>query len=68
MPYLAAQGLPTDWIDAELAKAAIEYGAAKAEAAQRERRVMKVRHNARVAKEAAQNGRLPDPRILVDPT
>jgi hypothetical protein len=67
-PYLAAQGLPTDWIDAELEKAAPKYGAAKAEAAHRERRVMKVRHNARVAKQAAADGRLPDSRILVDPT
>jgi hypothetical protein len=67
-PYLASKGLPTDWIDAELAKAAPGYGAAKAEAVQRERQEMKVRHNARVAKQAAADGRLPDPRILVDPT
>jgi hypothetical protein len=67
-PWMAAHGLPTDWVDSELAKAAPEYGAAKAEAAQRERRFIKVRHNARVARSAAESGRLPDPRILVDPT
>jgi hypothetical protein len=67
-PWMAARGLPTDWVDAELAHAAPEYGAAKREAAERDRRFMKARHNVRLEREAVENGRLPDPRLFVDPT
>jgi hypothetical protein len=66
--YLAAKGQPTTWVNEALAKAAPELAAARTQAAEAERRVIKLRHNSRIVSSAYKAHRAVDSRLLIDPT
>jgi hypothetical protein len=67
-PYLAAEELPTDWLDGEIIRAAPEYAAAKQAHADADRRVIKLRHNAAVVRRAYEAGKPVDERFLIEPS
>jgi hypothetical protein len=48
---MSANGVPTSWINDELAKAAPEYGKARQELEDAERKLLKIRHNHRLTSE-----------------
>jgi hypothetical protein len=66
-PWLDAAGQPSGWIDDAITAAAPEYKAAKDELAERDRKLLKVQHNARVTREGYK-GAGANPRTLIPPT
>jgi hypothetical protein len=65
---MSDNGVPTSWINDELAKAAPEYGKARQELEDAERKLLKIRHNHRLTSESYTKGRPPEARFMIDPT
>lgn len=66
--WLAAKGRPTQWVNDAIPKAVPQLGEACEQATAAERRLLKLRHNARVNQNAYKAQRPVDPRMVVDPT
>jgi hypothetical protein len=66
-PWLRAKGHPDGWVDDAITKAAPEYAAAKHELGERERKLVKTRHNAGVTRRGYAGDGV-DPRTLIPPT
>ncbi len=66
--HLAAKGQPSKWVTDAIAEAAPQLGQAREQVAAADRRLMKLRHNAKLTANAYAAHRPVDPRMIVDPT
>jgi hypothetical protein len=66
--YLKAKGQPSTWVNDALAQAAPQLGEAREQAAEADRKVLKLQHNHRATANAYKAHRPVNPGVLVNPT